>query len=81
MILVESPSADHAGLYADNIDRLKHHAYIFAIAQEKGRSVVEVADYYEHILGDLQQHAYVWDYFNVFVAKKVFELLRQQEGR
>jgi len=61
------------------MDRSKHQAYILAIAQEKGRSISEIADHYEHILGDLQQRAYVRDYLNVFVAKKVFELLRQQE--
>ena len=77
--LPDSPYAEHAGLYADDMDRSKHHAYILAIAQEKGRSISEIADHYEHILSDLQQHAYVRDYLNVFVAKKVFELLRQQE--
>lgn len=75
----DSPYPDHAGLYADDMDRSRHHANILAIAQEKGRSVSEVADHYEHILGELQQQAYVRDYLNVFVAKKVFELLRRQE--
>jgi len=69
---------NRANLYADEKDRLKHLAYIASIAQEQHRPIPEIADCYERILGDLRQNARVHDYLNVFVAKKVFEHLKQR---
>ncbi|MET0963196.1 MAG: DUF3562 domain-containing protein [Noviherbaspirillum sp.] len=51
-------------------------AYIAAIAQERHKAIPEVADCYERILGDLRHQARVHDYLNVFVAKRVMELLK-----
>ena len=68
--------AGHAGLYADPKERTKHMAYIAAIALEKQKAIPEVADCYERILIDLRHQARVHDYLNVFVAKRVIELLK-----
>jgi hypothetical protein len=70
---------ERATLYANENDRLRHLAYIAAIAQENHRPIPEIADCYERILSDLQRHARVHDYLNVFVAKKVFEQLKRSE--
>lgn len=72
----ETNPTRHAGLYADATDRTKHMAYITAIAQEKHKAIPEVADCYERILIDLRHQARVHDYLNVFVAKRVMELLK-----
>lgn len=66
----------HAALYADAKERTKHMAYITAIAQEKHKAIPEVADCYERILIDMRHQARVHDYLNVFVAKRVIELLK-----
>ena len=66
----------HAALYADAMERTKHMAYIAAIAQERHKAIPEVADCYERILTDLRHQARVHDFLNVFVAKRVMELLK-----
>jgi hypothetical protein len=70
---------DGASLYANENDRLRHLAYIAALAQQNHRPIPEIADFYERILSDLRQHAKVHDYLNVFVAKKVFEQLKRSD--
>ena len=67
---------ESATLYENDRDRVKHLAYIAAIAQEEQKEISEVADCYEHILGNLRSHARVHDYLNIFVAKRVLELLK-----
>lgn len=70
---------EHATLYADDRDRNKHRAYIAAIAQEEHKAFSEVADCYEHILANLRGQARVHDYLNIFVAKRVLELLKARQ--
>lgn len=68
-----------ATLYDDDRDRNKHMAYITAIAQEEHIEISKVTGCYEHILGNLRGQARVHDYLNIFVAKRVLELLKRSQ--
>lgn len=65
-----------AGLFVSNTEHKKHVGHIVSIAQEKGRPFSEVAGHYESVLAELKPRARVPDYLDVFVTRRVLELLK-----
>ena len=71
------PPQVSAQLYANDMDRKNHMAYMASIAAERHKDISEVLPFYENVLGDLRGQARVHDFLSIFVAKKVVEQLNR----
>lgn len=76
--LGSEPGIQHADVYQDHADRMKHTALIHEISKEEQLPLERVAACYESTLQDLRNQARVQDFLDVFVARRVRERFRER---